>query len=256
MKSIIEPIELALLKALSEPFAENGIKTYANYYEEDIKKGFTDTKIQDLGNRAFVNESESIVILYKRTSPLVRSSTYGKNGMDRKLIAIDRETNLGFEKDYIICDWEYDFSILSKYRGNEEFTEFIFNFYIKRMKRLNFILRIKDFDIPLSFSLNIGDINSYEKMDEGFLDNVYTINFTLSITGMILSPFSRDNSVGAWNGKFELYLFGESTTFDLENDSNQLISVITDEVNDLILFSDPVELPSVTNEVVEIPKEL
>jgi len=255
MKSLIEPIEIALLKKLSEPFAENGVKSYFNYFENDIKRGFTDTKVQELGNRAFVNESESVVILYQRTSPLVRSSTYGKTGKGKKLIAINNETGEGYEKDYIICDWTYDFAILSKYRGNEEFTEFIFNFLIKRFKNLNFILKIKDIEIPLSYSLEFSDISSFEKMDDGFLDNVYSISFTLNITGMVMSPFSRESSVGLFPNRFEIILFDEKTTFDLDNDYHELISVINDD-GDTITFSDPVETPSLINENVTIDKEI
>jgi len=254
MKSLIEPIELALLKLFSSPFAEYGIKTYFNYFD-DVKKGFIDTKVQDLGNRAFMSESESVVLLYKRTSPLVKSSLYGKTGMPKKLIAINRETGEGFEKDYVICDWSYEFNVLSKYRGNEEFSEFIFNFLIKRMKKLNFSIKVKNIEVPLSYSINISDIETFEKMDESFLDNVYSFSFTLEMTGMVMSPFSRENSVGLFDGKFEIYLFGEKTTFDIENDYNELISVVEDN-GEIVTFDDLKRTSSQTNELIEVEKEI
>jgi hypothetical protein len=126
---------------------------------------------------------------------------------------------------------------------------------MKKFKTLNFIMKIKDFEIPLSYSINIGDIESFEKMDDSFLDNVYSFNFNLTITGMIFSPFSRENQIKPFNGKFEIILFGEKTSFDIENEYNERISVIEDD-GGIVTFSDLIETTSQTNEIIEMEKRL
>jgi hypothetical protein len=253
MKSLLEPIELALLKQFSNAFSENSFKTYFNYYEEDTKTTFIDSKIQELGNRAFGTDDNAVLILYKRTTPLVQSSMYGKTGMPKKLIAIDNETGKGFEKDYVICQWTYDFNVLAKTKGNEEFAEFIFNFFIKKMKNVNFSIKVKNFTIPLSYSLSIEDLGEFAKIDGQFLDNVYYFNFSMTIDGMVLSPFSRDRNIELLGDIFEIRLFGEKTSFDAERDQNELVSVIKDD-KDSFTFEDLTLNQSLDNEEIVIKK--
>jgi len=114
-------------------------------------------------------------------------------------------------------------------------------------------LKIKNLEIPLSYSLNISDIESFEKMDDSFLDNVYSFNFNLSITGMVLSPFSRKNKIQPFDGQFEIILFGEKTSFNIENEYNEKISVIKDN-GEILTFSDLLETKSQTNEIVTFQK--
>jgi len=241
MKSLLEPIEVAFLKQLEKPLKENGFAVSFNYFENEVKTGYIDTKIQELGNKASKN-TKSAIVLYRRTSTINKSDIFGSSGLPKKLTAVNNKTGNGFEKEYILAEWEYDFNLISRGRNNEELIEFIFNFIIRKQKSLNFILKIKDFEIPFSYSIEMGDLGGAEKLDENLADNIYNVSFSMKISGMVMSPFSEETSVGILNftefENFELILFGENTKFDLDKEPHELVATVETKDNN-IKFSEP-----------------
>ena len=203
MYSIIEPIEVSLLKLFSDIFKTYGLKATFNYFEDEIE-GYVDTKIQELGYRAFIEKvkqvgdkvftmPQNVLMLYQRTTPLIKNPEYGTTGLPPKIRIYDEANKKVIEKGFFQAKWTYNFIVVCKSREFEEFLEFLFYQDIQFQKYLSFVLKINDYyAIPLSYKLNISEINEYGKLSEELIDNVYKYDFELEISGPIFSPFSLE----------------------------------------------------------------
>jgi len=202
MFSIIEPIETSMLKLFSDILKPYGIKTIFNYFEDEIT-GYIDSKIQELGYRALIEKIKSVgdevftmpsnvLILFQRTSPLTRDADYGLTGLPPKLNIYDNEKKVVVQKNFFPMKWTYNFVVVCKTREFEEMLEFLFYQEIQYQKFLSFIFKINEYEIPLTYKLNISEISDYGKLSEELIDNVYKFEFEIEIKGPIFSPFSLE----------------------------------------------------------------
>ena len=266
MYSIIEPIEVSLLKLFSDILKKYNLKATFNYFEtEEI--AYRDSKIQELGFRAFLEKvkkegdklftvPKNILVLYQRNTPIKRNSDYGLTGKMPLFNIIDNEKKVVIQKNFLQIKWNYEFIFVCKSREFEELLEFLFYTEIQYQKFLSFVLKINEYEIPLTYKLNIDDISDYGKLSEELIDNVYKFNFDLEISGPIFSPFSLDLPF-IEGCRTEIIAVSPD---DMHNPSEaiqegrfELVSNIT--CKDKITFNDPEVIQSFTKDKNELLKK-